>query len=216
MPSKNPEIHKRAAAKHWEKIKNDEEVKRKARERAKAWYEANKEKAKKYMEKNKEKRKEQLKAWKAANPERVKEQKTKSQKNNMDSHLIRVKRYQKTEKGKIKSSAIRDAYRSHIKERTLKKYMFDKVIEMYRACKSIQIVSGTKHHLDHICPIKGNGVSGLHVFWNLRIVSAYDNQRKTNKVDMDLILKYMWEDIDKANAEWIEKSNKLDPKEQWY
>lgn len=37
-------------------------------------------------------------------------------------------------------------------------------------------------HVDHIIPLKGRNVSGLHTELNLRIIRATDNMRKSNKL----------------------------------
>lgn len=50
--------------------------------------------------------------------------------------------------------------------------------EIYRTAKSM----GPGWHVDHIVPLNGAVVSGLHVPWNLRIVRAEENLRKGNKV----------------------------------
>ncbi len=56
-----------------------------------------------------------------------------------------------------------------------------RIDSIYKACKGVTQRSGTPHHVDHIVPLRGVDVCGLHVWWNLRIVPASLNLQKGNK-----------------------------------
>jgi len=52
--------------------------------------------------------------------------------------------------------------------------------EIYKAAKWISKVTGIPYHVDHIHPLAGENFSGLHVPWNLQIITAEENRRKGN------------------------------------
>ena len=56
-----------------------------------------------------------------------------------------------------------------------------KIKKMYYACQQISEATGIPHHVDHIVPLQGELVSGLHVEYNLRIIPATENLSKANK-----------------------------------
>jgi hypothetical protein len=60
-----------------------------------------------------------------------------------------------------------------------------KAIErLYEEARRMTEETGVIHEVDHIFPLKGKHVSGLHVEANLQVIPAQLNRRKYNKTDL--------------------------------
>lgn len=63
----------------------------------------------------------------------------------------------------------------------------EQISAIYRECAIITAETGIPHEVDHIVPVKGKTVRGLHVPWNLRIITAKENLKKRNKLILELL-----------------------------
>jgi len=58
----------------------------------------------------------------------------------------------------------------------------DAIRKIYEDCAALNEGNGPRsYHVDHIIPLQGKTVSGLHVENNLQILKASDNLAKSNK-----------------------------------
>lgn len=57
----------------------------------------------------------------------------------------------------------------------------DAIKSLYDDAWWITKLTGVEHQVDHIIPVRGKGFSGLHVPWNLQILSKSDNSGKCNR-----------------------------------
>lgn len=56
--------------------------------------------------------------------------------------------------------------------------------QLYQVAAMYTRESGQPWHVDHILPLQGKKVSGLHVYANLRVIPGEENIKKSNKYDV--------------------------------
>jgi len=126
----------------------------KSRQRKKLWYSRNLNKAT-----------ETARQWHADNPEKVKEKR---------------KKWEKENPGKV--GLRRAKRRAALLNRTPEWIDHELIFLMYKACALLQEFMEKEYHVDHVLPLQGQIVSGLHVHTNLQILTKTENLSKGNRI----------------------------------
>jgi len=127
------------------------------------------------------KRREKARRWRARYPEKVAANNKKNQKWRNEWR----KEWLKTKPGYM--TPYSNARRDHIKRATpfwvkADKNHLKQIAEVYKSCKTRSIFHEERFEVDHIEPLRGKTSCGLHVFWNLQILTAFENNSKNNKL----------------------------------
>lgn len=118
--------------------------------------------------------------YRAADPARVVERVKRYQRRHAD-------RYAASQKISRKKNVLRIYAKNSARQRRVRHAMppwanqfF--IREIYHLAKLRSAVTGVKWHVDHIVPLKGKRVSGLHVETNMRVIPAQLNLLKSNRL----------------------------------
>lgn len=57
----------------------------------------------------------------------------------------------------------------------------DAIKAVYSEAAALTAATGVQHHVDHVFPLKGRNSCGLHVAANLRVTTAAENIKKSNR-----------------------------------
>lgn len=105
-------------------------------------------------------------------------------KENKDKIPLQKKRW--LEKNRHKKAASSARYRSSKLKATpswLSKKHLQEINNFYLLRNEVRMLTGDDYHVDHIVPLKGDNICGLHVPWNLQVLPAEINLSKKNRFD---------------------------------
>jgi hypothetical protein len=142
--------------------------------------------------KNKERRRESLEkysisekrayAWSAyyaKNKERIIQYQREYQKANKEKIAKASKAYRL--KNIAALTAAKANRKRHVKKATPFWADLQRIRLKHKERVAMEKLTGVEHHVDHVIPLQGQNVCGLHVHYNLRVIPATDNMRKSNK-----------------------------------
>ena len=78
------------------------------------------------------------------------------------------------------NAATRYVHRLQATPRWLDAAQKQRTLEIYAATQHLQELTATVYHVDHIVPLRGDTVCGLHVWWNLQPLTERANVSKQN------------------------------------
>lgn len=167
-----------------------------------SYYETNKERKKaygrKYYSENSEKVIRSVKIRKNKHPSKIvksnknwylnnKDKVLKVRKKYYDHNTDKVKgqhrKWSQANKYKLRSYGMkRNALKIKATPKWLTKEHYEQIKTFYKKAMEMTISTGIPHEVDHIVPLRGLSVRGLHVPWNLQVLTKSENSSKSNRL----------------------------------
>lgn len=132
----------------------------------KSTYESTKAYSKKYYAENSEERKEKKRLWDLQNRKHVNAYKSEYRKKEPLKHTV----WEATKRTKRKQRLPKWLTEAHNKD----------IQAFYWLARDLRAVTGEEYQVDHIVPLLGKDVCGLHVPWNLQVLPSDINNKKNN------------------------------------
>ena len=135
----------------------------------------------KHYAENRDKIAARKKKYNAENPEKISASNKKYLAKHRDKVLARQKKHREKFPEKV---AAKSAKRRAAELERIPSWSNDDdlkaIRKIYARCKKINELTGVEHHVDHVIPLQGENVSGLHHSTNLAIIPAALNLSKNN------------------------------------
>lgn len=98
---------------------------------------------------------------------------------NKDKQLAMYKRFRKKHPGIVRANRAKaHAAKLQAIPPWLSKVQLKEIEQFYSNCP-------VGYEVDHIIPLRGKEVKGLHVRWNLQYLNKSDNRKKSNKFNLE-------------------------------
>jgi hypothetical protein len=141
-------------------------------------YDNNSEEQKEYQKEYRKTNSNKLALYEDSRKDRKKEQDSLRYKSKREEFLDYSKNYRVDNREKMRA---RDAEkRAWVLNATPDYANLENIDNIYKEARELELKDGIPRHVDHIIPLRGKSVCGLHVEQNLQILTATENMKKSN------------------------------------
>jgi hypothetical protein len=121
---------------------------------------------------------EYMAEYRKRKPEKALEWSRKHHENNKEKRLAAAREYKKKKRAEM--TALQRKRHCGQLQRTPKWADQRAIKAVYKQCAALRKETGIRYEVDHIIPLQGEFVSGLHVASNLQILTKTENLKKNN------------------------------------
>lgn len=122
--------------------------------------------------------------WRRDNPARFRDSLADYCSRNADRQRAKTREWAKSNPERVRDH--RATTKKHVKHATICGSTYSRQIaSIYRQARELTKITGTQYVVDHVVPLRGKKVCGLHVPWNLQVITSDENLRKLNKFNIN-------------------------------